>query len=153
MKNKSTGDLDNILTHTHPEDFDKFIDDNSDEFFSKDKAFSDYMHSILNSKGLQQQDVFINADVPERYGYKLLSEQKKTRKRDVILRICYACFMTVDETNRALKLYGMSPLYSRNSRDAFIIVYFNDHQGSIQEMSEALIIHGFDPLLSCGTNE
>lgn len=32
----------------------------------------------------------MKADIPERYGYKLLSGEKHTRQRDVILRICYA---------------------------------------------------------------
>ena len=153
MKSKSTGDLENILTHTHPDQFNKFMEDNSDELVAGDKDFSQYMHDIIMAKGLQQQDIFINADIPERYGYKLLSEQKRTRKRDVILRICYACNMTVEETNRALKLYGMSPLYPRNSRDALVTVFFNEHTGCIIDLSELLIAHGFDPLMTCGSNE
>lgn len=32
----------------------------------------------------------MKADIPERYGYKLLSGEKHTRQRDVILRICCA---------------------------------------------------------------
>ena len=49
--------------------------------------------------------VFLKADIPERYGYKLLSGEKHTKQRDVILRICYAAEFTLKETQRALRKY------------------------------------------------
>lgn len=64
------------------------------------------------------QKMFLQADIPERYGYKLLSGQKHTKQRDVILRICYAAGLSFDETQRALKKYGMVELYSEITRDA-----------------------------------
>ena len=76
-----------------------------------DYAFSEYMRQIFKDKGVHQQDVFLYADIPERYGYKLIAQQKHTRQRDIILRICYSASFSLDETQKALRLYGMPELY------------------------------------------
>ena len=51
----------------------------------------------FKEKGILQQDVFLAADLPERYGYKLISEQKHTTQRDTILRLCLAARFDEDE--------------------------------------------------------
>ena len=65
------------------------------------------------------------ADIPERYGYKLISEEKRTKQRDIILRLCYAAHFTLEETQKALKMYDMPMLYSKVKRDALLMIVFN----------------------------
>ena len=79
------------------------------------------MRSTVREKGLRFQEVFLRADVSEGYGYKLISGEKHTRQRDTILKLCLGAGFTLDETQRALKIYGMSPLYARFPRDAVLI--------------------------------
>lgn len=127
MKQKSTEDLENILQNTHNGGLASYLEENAGELLNATKPFSSYMHQIIKRNGLTQQDVFLAADFPERYGYKLLAEEKRTKQRDYILRICYAANMTLDETQRALALYGMGKLYARIPRDAVLMVAFNQH--------------------------
>ena len=102
---------------------------------------------------MTQQMVFLKADIPERYGYKLLSGEKHTRQRDVILRICYAAEMTLEETQRALQKYGMPQLYAKIPRDALLIIIFNERPGGIIEVNELLSEKGMDMLRTSGVQE
>ncbi|MBQ8987368.1 MAG: hypothetical protein IJ100_09080 [Lachnospiraceae bacterium] len=93
--------------------------------------------------------MFIAADIPERYGYKLLSGEKHTVKRDVLLRLSIGAGLGLRDTNRALKLYGLTELYARIPRDAVLIIGIQ--QGlDVHGMDELLLSHGFEPLLPCG---
>lgn len=111
------------------------------------------MKELLARRGLTQQTVFLRADVPERYGYKLLSGEKRTRQRDVILRICYAAEMTLAETQRALKKYGMPELYAKNPRDALLMLLFQEKPGSLIEANAFLRENGMEPLKTSGLQE
>ena len=103
MSEKNTNELKEILGKTHLSEFEKYCKDNKESINDKEEAFSIYIKDLLANKGMMQQTVFLNADIPERYGYKLLSGEKHTKQRDVILRICYASELTLGETQRALK--------------------------------------------------
>ena len=116
-------------------------------------SFSFYIKDILSKKGITQQTVFLKADIPERYGYKLLSGEKHTRQRDVILRICYSAELSLDETQRALKKYQMPELYAKIPRDALIMIIFNERPGSIIEVNAILKKNGMEPLRTSGVQE
>ncbi len=149
---KSTTELEQILKQTHPDRLNSYFEENADSMVS-DRPFSDYIKSLIHRNGLKQQDIFLEADIPERYGYKLLSEEKHTRQRDVILRLCYASNLTLDETQHALKLYQMPELYAKVKRDALIMIAFNQRPGSIIDVNTFLKNNGVEVLRSSGTQE
>ena len=76
----------------------EFFRDNKEEMINDEYAFANYMRRIFKEKGVSQQEIFLYADIPERYGYKLISQEKHTKQRDIILRICYSAGMTIEET-------------------------------------------------------
>ena len=153
MNEKSTSELEQILGSTHPKDFETYCASNKDSVTDDENAFIEYFKSLFKEKGITQQTVFLKADIPERYGYKLLSGEKHTRQRDVILRICYAAGFTLKETQRALKKYGMPELYAKVPRDALLMIAFNDRPGSILEVNELLQKNGLPPLRTSGAQE
>ena len=153
MHKKSTEELEDILRNTHPSSIADFLQDNASDLMQQGKLFSEYMHKILRRNGLTQQEVFLQADFPERYGYKILSEEKRTKQRDYLLRICYAAQMTLEETQQALTLYGMAPLYARIPRDAVLMIAFNQRKGSILEVNALLSKHKMPILKTCGNLE
>ena len=111
------------------------------------------MIKARKEKGITQQTVFLKADIPERYGYKLLSGEKHTKQRDIILRICYAAGFTLQETQRALRKYGMPELYAKVPRDALLMIAFNERPGNILEVNELLQKHGMQLLRTSGLQE
>lgn len=152
MSKKTTEELENALGNIHVKNIAEYLSD-GEEMIKDDKAFATYMHQLINQKNIKQQDIFLEADISERYGYKLLSEEKRTRQRDVILRICYVANFTLKETQKALKLYKMPELYARIPRDALIMAIFNERPGNIIEVNTLLKQHGFDVLRSSGVQE
>ena len=146
---KTTRELENVLLNTHSENVDQVIESEGSNFF--DLQFSNYFKDLLLQKKITQQKLFIDSDISEKYGYKILSGEKHTKQRDTLLRLCYAGHFNVDETNRALTLYGMAPFYVRLKRDALLIVAFNDRIGDILDLNEYLIRNGEKPLKNTGS--
>lgn len=134
-------------------DFDSYCDKNKDSLLNETDDFSAYIKDLLKIKGMSQQTMFLKADIPERYGYKLLSGEKHTRQRDVILRICYAAELTLSETQRALEKYEMPALYAKIPRDAMLMIIFGDRPGSIIDVNELLKSKGIEPLRTSGIQD
>lgn len=153
MDEKNTKELTEVLGRTHLSEFDKYCRENKESLNTEKNAFSEYIKKLLKTRKLTQQVVFLRADIPERYGYKLLSGEKHTKQRDVILRICYAAEMTLEETQHALKKYEMPELYAKIPRDAFLMIIFNERPGSIIEVNELLNKNGMEPLRTSGMQE
>lgn len=137
----------------HLADVQEYLKKNSDSIVQSDRPFSNYMKELIRKKKLKQRDIFLWADIPERYGYKLISEEKRTRQRDVILRICYAAEFTLEETQRALRIYGMPQLYEDISRDVILMLCFRERPGSVNDVNVVLQEHGMDVLRSSGVQE
>lgn len=154
MTEKSTSKLNGILKQTHLPDFDRYCLENRESMLTESSvSFSTYMKDLLAQKKLTQQRVFLMADIPERYGYKLLSGEKRTRQRDVILRICYAGELTLGETQRALRKYELPELYAKIPRDALLMILFRDRPGSILDVNTLLKNRGMEPLRTSGLQD
>lgn len=153
MSEKNTKELAEVLGRTHLSEFDKYCNENKQSMNLDKDSFSVYIKDILCQKKIKQQTVFLKADIPERYGYKLLSGQKHTKQRDIILRICYAAELSLEETQRALKKYEMPELYAKIPRDAFLMIIFNERPGTIIDVNELLKANGLEPLRTSGVQD
>ena len=111
------------------------------------RPFTDFMRQKFREKEITQKEVFIRADLDDRYGYKLISGEKQTLQRDTILRICLAAEFTLGETQEALILYGMAPLYHRIRRDTAFIVAFCNGVYDIHDMDRILRENDMPPFL------
>lgn len=146
MNNNTTARLTEILCSAEPQDLQHFLQQHASELLQEQKPFAAYLRQLLKEKKLTQQAVFLAADLPERYGYKLISEEKHTRKRDTVLRLCIGGRLTLKETQSALKLYGMAPLYARIPRDAALTIAVNRAVGDVHAADAILTENGFPPL-------
>ena len=81
MKQRTRG-----LEDTHLSEVQDYLKEHADSILRSDRPFSKYMRAVIRKKGLKQRDVFLWADIPERYGYKLISEEKRTRQRESVMR-------------------------------------------------------------------
>lgn len=153
MESKSTDELEKILGSTHINEVSAYLKSNEKNIITNEYAFHEYISNLIKLKNLRKQDVFLAADVPEKYGYKLLSGEKHTKQRDVILRLCYASELTLEETQKALKLYRMPELYAKIPRDAMIMIAFNERPGSIIDVNSFLKNNGMEILRSSGVQE
>lgn len=140
---KKTNELDTILSQMKADELDEYYKDNSKELLDSKKAFYYYMKDVIESKNIFLKDIYSYAGVTESWGSKIITMEKHTKNRDLIIRLCIAGHFTLDEINRALKLYGMSPLYSRNKRDVCLIVAINNRKYNLLEIDDILEGQGF----------
>ena len=135
---KTTDTLTRILKKTAPEHVDDYFREQQSELLTGDKPFSAYMRDCIRRKNMRFQDVFLRADISEGYGYKLISGEKHTRQRDLILKLCLGAAFSLEETQRALKIYGMSPLYARFPRDAVLITAISSGKTELASVNSLL---------------
>ena len=153
MVEKNTDELEKVLKNTHIGDASDFLAENREQMVDSERGFYDYIKRITQERGILLQKVFLDADIPERYGYKLISGEKHTKQRDIILRLCYAACMTLEETQHALALYGMPQLYARLARDAVLMICFNERPGTILDVNDFMKTNKLEPLRTSGVQE
>lgn len=112
-------------------------------------SFAAYMDELLLKKKLKRQDVLQKADIPQKYGYKLLTGERHTTDRDKLLRIFFAMHLTLKEARRGLELYKMPALYPKRRRDAILIIAFNKGYSSVDDVNKILSDHGEAELNRC----
>lgn len=130
-----------------PEDAGAYLVQIRDELLPEGREFAAYMRGKLREKGILQQDVFLAADLSENYGYKLIAQEKHTRSRDVILRLCIAARLTPEETSEALTLYGMAPLQGRIARDVVLLAAIAAGVRDIHDADALLRANRMAPIL------
>lgn len=145
---KTTEDLMAVLRRAEPEQVRAFLSEN---FAQGQPTFVQYMDALLEEKGMKRQEVLLRADLPQKYGYKLLTGESHTTDRDKLLRICLALELTLKQTQRVLKLYGMSELYPKNARDVILIAAIGRRQYDMEQVSRELTEAGFEPLSAAQT--
>ncbi len=145
---KATDALDRVLQQLGPDEVDAYLDTYTDSLVHEEHPFSGYLRARIREKGLTQREVFERADLPDRYGYRLLTQEKNTKQRDYILRLCFGAKLSLQETQRALKLYGMSELYARIPRDAVLMIALNREVYEIDKVNALLAAHDMAPLKS-----
>lgn len=143
MQEKKTADLDALLETMRPDQAAEFFEANREELADEGKAFYYYMKNAFDAKSLKLKDIYSFAGVSESWGEKILRMEKHTKNRDLIIRFCIAGHFSLKETNRALKLYGMTPLYSRNKRDVCMILAINNRIFDLSQVDDLLTGQGF----------
>jgi len=142
MDEKKTEDLMDLLKKAEVVDLTAMHRDLTVDAFS----FPSYMDGLIAAKGLKRQDIFVKADIDDRYGYKLLSGEKRTTDRDKLLRLFFAMGLTLDQCQKALELYGMLVLYPKVERDAVFIIAFSKGIDDVDTVDRWLIQRHQAPL-------
>ncbi len=76
---------------------------------------------------------------------KIINRSQGTRKRDIIIAMCAALKLSVDDTNLALNLYPMAPLNKNNMRDLVISLALRDGV-SVNQLNVILEAHNYSRL-------
>ena len=82
--------------------------------------FVSFIDDYISSHGLTRAFIINKANLTN-YGYRILDGTKHTKNRNLILRICLAMGMNLEDTQKALKLYNMRLLDDTLFRDKIII--------------------------------
>jgi len=144
MLQKPTDEMEEALKEVRPGQIDSYLKTNSQFMVDENRAFYFYMKDVLKRKGVMLKDLYARMNVSEKYGGQILTMEKHTPNRDLIISFCIAGHFDGNETGRALKLYGFNELYAKDPRDAVIMVALNNRIYDFEAIDEMLIQKGFD---------
>ena len=94
----------------------------------RNRSFVTFIDRYIESRGLQRNFIIREANLNPQYGYKLLNGTKHTNNRNIILRICLATRMSVEDTQEALRCYNMRLLDIEVFRDEIIMAGIEKHK-------------------------
>ena len=112
----------------------------------EEPSFNQALYEVMSEKRIKPRDVIARTSIDRSYFYHILSG-KKLPSKNVVMRLALAIGCTLNETNRLLRLAGLSNLYAKMRRDS-ILIYAIDHKASMQETNEMLMEAEEEPLYS-----
>ena len=121
MNENETTRLDEILKNASPNDLSKF---SKEELQGKLPSLADYLNEYIAKHNLSVPEIIKQSLLSKDYAYAILNGNRKNPTKDRIIALCLAMHMNLKSAERALKLNDMV-LYSKNKRDAAIIICFN----------------------------
>lgn len=132
MKEKRTSTL--FLELEKNGTFAKFAATNDESFIRSD--FSEYISLLSREKEMAPIQVIKNAQIDRVYGYQLFNGIRKP-SRDKVLQLAFGFALSLEETQKLLRMANKSSLYPKIKRDAAIIYGLNNRM-QILEMQEFL---------------
>ena len=99
-------------------------------------VFCQYLYRLMEERHLSPKEMISETGVHKSYFYAVLAGQR-TPGKNIILRCALVLRCSLNETNRLLRLAGLSDLYARMRRDA-VLIYAVEHKVSIQEANDLL---------------
>lgn len=128
----------------------KMLETSPDQFQEKlseieSPVFHEYLYQIMKKQGFSAPSLIAAASLSKTYAYQLLNGER-IPGRDIILRMCLAMGIKLDETQRLLTLAGKSVLYPKIRRDAGIL-YCLRKELTLDETNSFLESLGELPLL------
>ena len=131
-RDPSTGDLMESLSAS--ETLDTFFTENESQFCGEDIAA--YLNQLLRQKHLRKSTVIRRSMLSEIYAYQIFGGVKKPR-RDKLLCLALGMGLSLEETQKMLRVCGFPPLYVRHQRDC-VIIHALLHQLTVSELNALL---------------
>lgn len=114
MGEKLTNELLNSLLSVNS--IEKFLDNE----ILNNESLVEYLNRLLLLKKLKKSDVIRHSALNATFAYQIFSGERRP-SRNKILQLAFAMSLSLQETQRLLKVSGANELYCKNRRDAIII--------------------------------
>lgn len=107
-----------------------------DEGLTTDRELSDYLYELRIKKGLKRSTIIKACGINQTQGYDIFGGKSRPgRDKAIMLSLGMGC--TLRETQRIMRLAGVSELWAKVRRDA-IIIWCIEHGMSCQETDDEL---------------
>ena len=100
-------------------------------------SFCEYLYKLISERNINTRELSVKTLLSRSFTYQILSGDR-IPSRDIILRTAVAVGITVDETQRLLKMADRGALYPKVKRDSAII-YALSNNYSLYETDELLV--------------
>ena len=140
---KQTSMLDSILENATLDDFEKYISDHNTDTYTK---LSDYLNDYIAEHSLVLSEVIKKSMLSRDYAYSIFNGHRENPTRARVIAICLSCGMNLECVQRALKICNAGVLYSKNNRDAAIMICINRDIRTVEKVNDFLYNHDMEPL-------
>lgn len=120
-KNNSTDELLKLLKNE--QNIENFINTNKEDFI--DMPLHLYLATLLKNYSISKNEAINNSAISQIYGYQIFSGKRPNPSRDKILQLIFGMSLNLEDSQRLLKLAGVSELYPRIKRDSIILFAIN----------------------------
>lgn len=138
---KTTGELLELLKKSPAAT--SFLEHAADDLMQQ-IPLSTYLTDLITEKAIEKSSLIHYSGLDRGYVYDILAG-KKNPSRNKVLALCFALFLSADETQQLLKSTGYAPLYIRIQRDS-IILFCLEHRTSLIEANELLYEMNYEVL-------
>ena len=139
MNEKNTDTLQQELMSTN--NLDRFLTENDASF--RDVPLQEAIQRIFDEKGVSKAQLAKQSGISEVYLHQLFSG-RRFPSRSRLLCLCFGLGATVDEAQSLLQQARHAPLYSRDRRDAIIIIFALSHHMTLFEVNDKLFTENLD---------
>ncbi len=105
-----------------------------------------FLNDIMAKKGISVSELIAGSGINRNYIYNILNGQRKNPGRDKVLALCIGLGAGFADTNRALELVRLAPLYPRDERDIRIALALNRGVTKVTLVNLMLEEKGLPPL-------
>lgn len=104
----------------------------SDDY--KDIDFPTYINGIMKENNIKPTDLILHLNIEKSYLYQIL-KGRRAPGREFLIDFSIYIGLTLDDTQRLLKIGQRQPLYPRNRKDAAII-YAITHKMNLEKYKD-----------------
>ena len=109
-------------------------------------TFHEFLQLMMEKKHINKSEVVRRCGISSNYVYQILSGSRDKPSRDKAIALCVATEMSYKETQKALEIAGLAPLYPRDERDVRIAIAINGGTHDALEINLMLDRYDLAPL-------
>lgn len=129
---KRTDELFQLLQADLP--LETYLEENREELL--EFTLSEFLHRLLEEYHTAKNEVIRRSGLNQIYGYQIFAGTKSP-SRDKLLALAFGFPLSLQDTQRLLRLAGHSELYPRSRRDS-ILLFGLKHRLTVPEMDDLL---------------
>ncbi|MBO7453366.1 MAG: helix-turn-helix transcriptional regulator [Clostridiales bacterium] len=103
---------------------------------SSSDSLSEHLKQLMKEKNINASELIKRSRIERTYCYQILNGRKK-QGRDKIIAIALALSLSVDETQRVLRIAKEGDLYAKDKRDCILIFALN-HKYNLLDTNQLL---------------
>ena len=103
---------------------------------SSSDSLSEHLKQLMKEKNINASELIKRSRIERTYCYQILNGRKKPG-RDKIIAIALALSLSVDETQRVLRIAKEGDLYAKDKRDCILIFALN-HKYNLLDTNQLL---------------
>lgn len=115
-------------------DIKKVLENNAEEF--EELTVSDYLSTLCSKYDKIPEHVIKKAQIDRTYGHQIFNGTR-IPSRDKLIQLAFGFEISLEETQKLLRVSGKSTLYAKVKRDA-VCIYAITHNLSVMEVQELL---------------